>query len=452
MPITVAWHAASFPTLASGAGSLSMLAWQPFALKLGNGNVTVKPQGVDGQWTKTIKPRPNEIDKWTHWLHGPDGNAVAQDTVVGPPRQMQWIAKPYWSRHHHTVPSVSGFVSSGGRVFYIVDEAPGGMDGSAPDKWSLVARDAFNGLPLWRRPMPEWGWKTWSDDWKCRFTVPTHISRRLVAVGERVYVTLGFNAPLVELDAATGEILRTFDGTELTDEILYSDGLLILSLNQAFQRPGSESAGLRGEPEDPPVAKWVAAVKVRSGELLWKTGDYVGLRSKTGSMERISHLSMCTGDGRVFFVDRDQIVSLSLVDGRELWRAPRPESPEYRARYDIRISDMCSLVYQKGVLFLTQTNPAEKRLGWKGERGRLHAFSASTGKELWHRECSSWGWGIRPTCSLSTGSSGYTISRLRSSWEWIRRPARFGERSPTSRPSTTAIITAATGTRPPRSS
>jgi len=91
-------------------------------------------------WSKTTKPWPEEIDEWTHWLHGPDGNAVAEDTVVGPPRRLQWIAKPYWSRHHHTVPSVSGMVSAAGRVFYVVDEAPGGMDGSVPDQSMVVGR------------------------------------------------------------------------------------------------------------------------------------------------------------------------------------------------------------------------------------------------------------------------------------------------------------------------
>jgi len=30
----------------------------------------------DGEWTKTVKSRPEEIDEWTHFLHGPDGNAV----------------------------------------------------------------------------------------------------------------------------------------------------------------------------------------------------------------------------------------------------------------------------------------------------------------------------------------------------------------------------------------
>ena len=338
------------------------------------------------------KPWPDEIDEWTHWLHGADGNAVAQDTLAGPPRRLQWIAKPFWSRHHNTAPSVTGIVSAQGRLFYIVDEAPSSMDGSVPDKWALVARDAFNGLLLWRKPIPRWGWKTWSAEWTCRFTVPTHIPRRLVAVGDRVYVTLGFNAPLTELDAATGEVRRTFEGTEFTDEVLCHEGRLIVALNKARQQPGGASADRRGEVDESPVRKWVAAIDVESGKMLWRVGDYVGLRSKTGSMDRISHLSMCIGDGRVLFVDGDRIVSLDLEDGHEVWRADRPEVPENKMRYNIRITDMCSLVYHGGFLFFAQLNP-DRSIDWREIRGRLHAFDARTGGELWNRPCASWGWG-----------------------------------------------------------
>ena len=48
----------------------------------------------DGHWTKTVKPRPTEIDDWTHYLHDPSNNAVAHDTVVGSPRHYQWIGSP----------------------------------------------------------------------------------------------------------------------------------------------------------------------------------------------------------------------------------------------------------------------------------------------------------------------------------------------------------------------
>ncbi|MHC4201401.1 MAG: class I SAM-dependent methyltransferase, partial [Planctomycetota bacterium] len=259
--------------------------------------------GGAGGWSKTVKPWPAALDEWTHWLHGPDGNAVSTDRLAGPPRRLRWIAGPLWSRHHNTVASVSAFVSAGGRVFYIVDDAPPGMHGDAPDRWALVARDAFNGVRLWRIPIAEWGWRAWSADWTCRFTQPTHISRRVVAAGERVYATLGFNAPLSEIDGATGEVLRVFDGTDFTDEILHADDLLILAVNRSAQKPSASDARKGGQGE-PPVRKQVCAIDASTGRTLWRRGDYVGLRSKTGSMDRISHLSMAVGGRRVFFVDR----------------------------------------------------------------------------------------------------------------------------------------------------
>jgi len=126
--------------------------------------------------------------------------------------------------------------------------------------------------------------------------------------------------------------------------------------------------------------------------MLWKTGDYVGLRSKTGPMERISHLSMAAGDGRVFFVDGDRIISLNLADGSETWRIPRPAVPENKMRYDIRITDMCTVVYSDGTIYFAQLDP-DRKIDWREIRGKVHAFSAATGREMWSRECSSWGWG-----------------------------------------------------------
>jgi len=348
------------------------------------------PNGIacikeDGKWISQRKAWPGKIDEWTHWLHGPDGNAVAADTVAGPPRRLKWVAAPLWSRSHDSVPSVTSMVSAQGRLFYIVDEAPASMSGAAPDKWALVARDAFNGLELWRMPIDDWGWRSWARQFTVRFTIPTHMPRRLVAVGDRVYVTLGFNAPLTEIDAGTGEVLRTFEETQHTDEILCVDGRLIVAINKDRQGPGDKS----GAPA--PVRKRIAAIDTASGKMLWKTGDYVGLRSKTGTMERISHLSMAAGDGRAFFVDGDQIISLNLADGSEAWRIPRPAVPENKMRYDIRITDMCTLVYHNGMVYFAQLDP-DRGIDWREIRGRLHAFSAATGKELWSRQCSSWGW------------------------------------------------------------
>ena len=41
-----------------------------------NGVAMVK--GEDGNWSKTVKPRPDNIDEWSHYLHDASGNSVAQ--------------------------------------------------------------------------------------------------------------------------------------------------------------------------------------------------------------------------------------------------------------------------------------------------------------------------------------------------------------------------------------
>ena len=86
----------------------------------------------------------------------------------------------------------------------------------------LVARDALNGTVLWKRPLADWH----NHLWPCK-AGPAQLPRRLVAVGDSVFVTLGLNSPVTRLDAATGATLRTYPQTLATDEILVSDGLLL---------------------------------------------------------------------------------------------------------------------------------------------------------------------------------------------------------------------------------
>ena len=114
-----------------------------------------------GTWVKAVKPWPKEIDEWTHNLHNADGNPVANDSVVAPPRHYQWISGPLWLRSHESDSSVRTIVTSRGRLFYIADEAPISLlgDHDLPDKWFLIARDAFNGVALWKVPIQDWGWR-----------------------------------------------------------------------------------------------------------------------------------------------------------------------------------------------------------------------------------------------------------------------------------------------------
>lgn len=336
-----------------------------------------------GQWGRTTKPWPPGIDEWTHWLHGADGNAVARDTVVGPPRHVQWVDGPRWQRHHDTVPSTSAVVSAGGRLFAIEDHALPGID-ALPDQWWLVARDAFNGLLLWKRPIAEWGWAAWSDRSMSRFNQPTQLPRRLVAAGDRVYATLGFNAPVSALDAATGKELMRYAQTDRADEVLYHNGVLLVDASSQPNGPGTEG--------EPPGTRSVLALDAESGRLLWRRDGFHGASSKAGALERSSHLLMVAGGKGLFLVDRDAVVGLDPANGKTIWRRPRPEVSRFVTNYNYYFANLTALVYHDDVVLFAQPELNQKRQLWnEPAKGELWGLSAASGELLWQHPCGAWG-------------------------------------------------------------
>ena len=60
---------------------------------------------------------------------------------------------------------------------------------------------------------------------KDRNSYPADLHRRVVASKDKVFVTLSIHGPVSALDAITGEILRTYDGTDKTEGIIHEDGI-----------------------------------------------------------------------------------------------------------------------------------------------------------------------------------------------------------------------------------
>jgi outer membrane protein assembly factor BamB len=148
-----------------------------------------------GTWVRAQKPRPPEMDEWGHPRHGPSGNAVSDDAIVGPPRRVKWIAGPM----HES----SNIVTAGGRLFYA----------------GVIARDAFNGLRLWDRKL---------DPTPMRLGFPAAAIRGSVlpvARGNRLYVVTG--EKLTALDAATGNPVREYPDAGTPTEILLEGKTLV---------------------------------------------------------------------------------------------------------------------------------------------------------------------------------------------------------------------------------
>jgi outer membrane protein assembly factor BamB len=301
---------------------------------------------------KTIKPVPAEIDEWTHYLHNADNNAVSSDSVVAPPKHLRWDAGPRWSRSHEIDMSMTAMVSANGKLFYLIDDGPIGIHETPvegklrlPDKSSLVARDAHNGLILWKRPVPDWGTRSFNSDrlkWGARdkmFSSPAMLPRRLVASGDKLYLTLGFSAPLSELDAVTGETLRTFDGTAGTQEILLSDKTLFLHTRNAEKISS------------------VAALDLADGKVKW--------RHKAG---RISPVTLGVSGNKAAYFNGGELVVLNAADGSELWRAAVASGPA--PGKDIAHENSVVVLHDNVVIFVSK---------------KVKAFSLQDGKQLWEK-------------------------------------------------------------------
>jgi outer membrane protein assembly factor BamB len=190
-------------------------------------------------------------------------------------------------------------------------------------------------------------------DWRAmpsyRCASPLSLPRRLVAVGDRVYTTLGYQAPLVALDAATGETLMTYPDTEYTDEILFHEGRLVLCVRPPAERP-EETSGNKRRGQPTPAAVMMA-LEADTARPLWRSaplpvtmlsaaasGDAVFChaggavvcfdvatgqqrwRSKVGEpgipLVALNQVVMCTGG--------KQLLGLSTADGKQLWQLPAP--------------------------------------------------------------------------------------------------------------------------------
>ena len=327
------------------------------------------PEGVayvrrGDQWTKTVKPRPADIDEWSHFLHDSGGNAVANDQQIGSPRHLRWVAHPRWCRTHEFPSSVEAVVTSGGRIFTIFDEGPVGIYRKMPQDCKLIARDAANGVLLWKVPMrqwqPEFGTGT-GNRWNIHHTIP----RRLIAQGDRVYVTLGFlDSPVSVLDAATGEIL-----TEALPDTLGADEMVLCGDVLIVKKTKGRSIGATQRIGKDALNDTLVAIDVSTGKRLWRLQD-----------TRVLPYALSAKAGRVVYHDMEHLICLDAKTGDQKWKAPSPITST--------LGGGSTLVLIDGVvLFHGQLQgPPATGSGKQAKPGLyLTAHSLDEGKGLWRR-------------------------------------------------------------------
>ncbi len=305
---------------------------------------------------KTVKAKSDKLDEWTHYYYNAKGNAVSKDTQVGPPKRLQWVGSPRWSRHHDRMSSLSAEVTSGGRLYYIMDEGSR-ISILLPSKWNLIARDAFNGTLLWKKPIEHWSEHMWPLK-----SGPTQLTRRLVADGDRIFVTLGIGEPISVIDGATGNVIRTFPDTKGAEEILHVDGVIFALVNPAdwalkdFAPKLQQDQGrIAQEYEWDKKPRTLVAVDANTGALLWKK-----------EQTKIAPITLSTDGTRVIFYDGEQLVCLDAKSGAPHWASgPEPKRTLLEYNFGPRV-----LITGSTVLYA-------------GGDGSEKGLDLETGKELW---------------------------------------------------------------------
>jgi outer membrane protein assembly factor BamB len=237
-----------------------------------------------------------------------------------------------------------------------------------PPQWTLIARDGFNGTILWQRPIAKWHPHLWGLKHG-----PSQLMRRLVAIGDTVYVTLGYGEPVTALDAATGKTLRTFADTKDAEEFIIADGTLYAVVNP-------EGDVYRAIPTDS-----VESIRRATREWNWdeKPRRIVALDAAAATT-RWSHTAVIvpgtlgTAAGRVCFHDGDRVVCLDAREGKQAWTSkPVPRWKPMHVLFSPTL-----IVREDVVLFAG----GEKFDPQRGGRDTMTALSAKTGEVLWTGE------------------------------------------------------------------
>jgi len=229
-------------------------------------------------WEQLRKPANPNTDEWPQYYYGPENNPVSKDTLVAPPRHLQWRGSPRWGRFHEKMSS-------------------------------FAATDNF------------------------------------------IYVTLGIKAPITKLDARTGRVVKTYAGTEYTDEIILSDkmlvrpelpipsfkdGLTIKGMPTRFQFSQEQKTQLK-------------VLDPESGKLIWQMGT------------AIAPLGVALDSEHLYICDFAKIRCFDKVTGKSKWDSrPLPVLITYPSSNGPR------MVVKDGVVLFTGSVHKMKGVGCAG--------------------------------------------------------------------------------------
>jgi len=305
-----------------------------------------------GQWVVTVKPRPKEMDDWTHPHHGPDGNLASADRALSFPVSLRWVAgTPFMRGGFGSCAATRAVVLAGGRCFTVSVDDPGNRKSKRQNAF-LLARDAYSGFPLWKFDCKGTYGKVeldWRNVWP------------LAADEKRVYA--GTTNSVVFLNAASGKVEVTCPTKHKPMRLLLTDEQLVIAswekkvLSKA--KDGFENDRIRAV-WWPQGAGSVEVFDSGSGKPQWTLP--------------LTVLTMAVSDGTLYLLTHEgnpptkrDVVGVDLASGKEKWRVPHTAFGEE--------ADTCLNFAGPGCVVLSKTKGKGKR--------QVSVLSAADGKILY---------------------------------------------------------------------
>lgn len=348
----------------------------------------------EGSWSQLTRGPLPGAGTWTHQYGNPGNTSSSEDFRVKDGLSVLWFGEPGPAKMVNRHIGAVGPVSVNGRFFIQGDE-------------SIMAYDAYNGVPLWERKNPG--------------ALRAGLNRgresgNLAATDRSLFMVI--EQACIELDALTGETRHTYPIPESGAEtnrhwgfVAVQDGVLFGTVTDR-KRLASERQRRGALVAD--AADKVFAYDVKTHQRLW-----------THSGKSISYVSMAVGDGRVFFVDssltpeqREALLAQDKTELKQLTGKARDFAEERMKNLDLRLAvalnartgrkiwekpvdvtdcsgigeaaGSLSMMYHNNHLVLAGANANghywQQFLEGQFERRRLVVLNATTGEKAWAKD------------------------------------------------------------------
>ncbi len=330
----------------------------------------------DNGWTRLEKPMPGNLDGWTHFFHGPNGNKVSRDDAFRVPNGLRFIAGPRLQDSN----GANGWRMDAGIT---ASEWNYTLEHRERERKAIMleARDAFNGVLLWQRA-----------EWVDRGAFTAEKTKPLILADGRLLRIIDDGqeaARIGAVDPQTGETLRVYEASlnirksryeGWYPQFNYHDGLIVQTLERRIR-----------------------CIDAKLDRVIWDyahdQGDHLARPVFAVDLGLVVVIEGNTPERRGFFSGRypsipcTALVAFDFKSGRLAWRVPLdPRMADLslvhrRGRWDDKkwvkhAGTFHAVAYRDGRVFCLNANDANG-----GKPAAVWAVDAKAGKSLWVNIC-----------------------------------------------------------------